>query len=119
MALIDDLRAVRALLASPATRVRGHSAVDAQGRRVKVNDPAAVAWDLNGAIHKVCLSPERRDAVLAALEGEIADRALGPDGLPRTDVKAFDQADRRTEAAVLQSLDRVISARGGTQIRGR
>lgn len=102
MALVDDLEAIRDILQNPATRAPGDgpSALDVNGNQVRVNDPAAVRWNLFGAAVKVCQSDERRVAVFAALEA-----ALGES------LKSYDAG--HSPAAVLGALNQAIIAAGG------
>lgn len=98
MTLLDDLVAIRDLVQTPATRAPsdGPNALDANGNEVRVNDPTAVRWNLHGAVIKVCQSPERRDAVFAALLPE-----TGPS------LKEFDRENG--QGTVIGALSRAIT----------
>lgn len=102
MALLDDLQAIRDILQNPETRAPGNgpSALDANGNQVRVNDPAAVRWNLFGAAVKVCQSDERRAAVFAALEAVMGES-----------LKQYDSG--HSQGAVLGALAQAINAAGG------
>lgn len=124
--VLDDLRAVRALIDTPEKWTQAAAARDASGTVVAACDPRACQWCLVGAtVRAVCGvdSPRhiyptdavmlRKDVVLEALEDAIRMMPLEVVKLDERRMLTIQLNDEAGYGAVIAAIDMAIKNAGG------
>jgi hypothetical protein len=100
------LRAISNAFASPGAWCQGAAAKNADGQRVSPGAPSAVCHCLMGLISQI-----QPPAVGVAVEDEliITIGPAAPEVLDGREVAAWNDADGRTHAEVLEAIDKTIA----------
>ena len=109
----DTLRVVRVLLEDPLLWAQNSRARDAQGRKVRPNDPSAVCWSLNGAIaiasNVRAITPPSLLRFLDSIVREWGMVAPVWEGDPKVWETCDDFNDQRPHRFILALLDEAIA----------
>jgi hypothetical protein len=108
-ATLAALRAIRSVVSDPSRWCQGAAAKNADGQRVSPGVPSAVCHCLMGLIGQI-----QPPAVSIAVEDEliVTFGPPPPDTLDGSDVAAWNDADGRTHADVLEAIDKTIARMG-------